>query len=93
MLTLPTIIFGLVVALLIGAVYHFIRGGSGWMLLLYLGLSTLGFASGQALSMWRGWSLFMFGVLDIGLGAIGSAVFLIFGEWLSHIEVKNESGV
>jgi hypothetical protein len=43
--------------------------------------------------MWRGWNLFMFGSLDIGMGVIGSVVILIFGEWLSRIETKNESGV
>jgi len=62
-------------------------------LLLYLGLSTLGFALGQWISMWRGWNLFMFGALDIGMGVIGSVAILIFGEWLSRIEVQKESGV
>lgn len=87
MLTLPTIIFGLVVALLLGALYHAIRGGSGWRLVFYFGLSILGFALGHFLSAWQSWNLFMIGSLDLGMGILGSVLFLIGGEWLSRIEV------
>jgi len=91
--TLPTLVFALLVALLCGALYHFVRGGSGWYLLYYFICSMLGFAAGQGLSIWRGWFILKFGVLDIGMGVIGSLVFLVLGDWLSRIEVKNESGV
>ncbi|MCC6259885.1 MAG: hypothetical protein IT311_03390 [Anaerolineales bacterium] len=93
MLTLPSIVLGLVCALLLGAVYHVVRGGGGWRLLLFLGVSILGFAGGQALSVWLGWRLWMAGALDLGMGSIGSLLFLAVGEWLSRIEVKNESGL
>jgi len=96
-MTLPTLLFALLIALLCGVLFHFLRGrkesSSGWRLLLYLGLSTLGFALGQWISMWRGWNLFMFGALDIGTGVIGSVAMLMFGEWLSRIDTQKESGV
>lgn len=92
-MTLPTLLLALLIALLCGVLFHIVRGGGGWRLLLYLGLSTLGFALGQWISMWRGWNLFMFGSLDIGMGMIGSIAILILGEWLSRIEVQKESGV
>jgi hypothetical protein len=92
-MTLPTLLLALLIALLCGALFHIVRGGGGWRLLLYLGLSTLGFALGQWISMWRGLNLFMFGALDIGMGVIGSVAILILGEWLSRIEVQKESGV
>jgi len=92
-MTLPALLLALLITLLCGALFHMLRGGSGWRLLLYLGLSTLGFALGQLLSMWLGWSLFMFGALDIGMGVIGSVAILMLGEWLSRIEVQKESGV
>ena len=92
-MTLPTLLLALLITLLCGALFHILRGGSGWRLLLYLGLSTLGFALGQWISMWRGWNLFMFGALDIGMGVIGSVAILMLGEWLSRIEVQKESGV
>ena len=86
-MTLPTLLFALLIALLCGALFHIVRGGSGWRLLLYLGLSTLGFIVGQLVSMWRGWDLFMFGSLDIGMGVIGSAAILAFGEWLGRVQM------
>jgi hypothetical protein len=92
-MTFPIILFGLVVAVLIGALFHVLRGGSGWHLLLYIGLSVLGFALGQWLNMVSGWELYMFGMLDLGMGAVGSVLSLSFGEWLSRVEKKNKSGV
>ncbi len=91
--TLPTLILALLIALLCGALYHFARGGSGWKLLYYFGASALGFAAGQEISIWRGWVVFQFGALDVGLGAIGSFVFLALGEWLSRFEAINKSGL
>lgn len=93
MVTLPAALFGLVVALLIGALFHALRGGSGWRLLLYLGLSILGFALGQAAGIFFGWVLYKFGVLDIGLGVVGGILVLVIGDWLSRIESRKESGV
>jgi hypothetical protein len=92
-MTIPMLLFALLIALLCGVLFHILRGGSGWRLLLYFGLSILGFAVGQWFSTWRGWHLLMFGALDIGMGLIGSSLFLVLGEWLSRIETKNESSV
>ncbi len=92
-MTLPTLLFALLIALLCGVLFYLLRGGSGWRLLLYLGLSILGFAVGQFVSMWRGWDLFMFGSLDIGMGVVGSVLFLMLGEWLSRIDTQNKSSV
>jgi len=81
-MTLPAILFGLVVSLLAGALFHAVRGGSGWRLLLYLGLSLLGFMLGQAVVIWLGFVLFEFGALDLGMGMIGSVLFMAAGAWL-----------
>ncbi|MGZ9166103.1 MAG: hypothetical protein ACXW4U_13095 [Anaerolineales bacterium] len=87
-MTLPTILLGLLIALLYGAVYHLIRGGSFWRLLLYLGLSVLGFTAGHIVGLWRGWMLIPLGSLNLGLSSIGSMVILILGDWLGHIEAN-----
>jgi hypothetical protein len=92
-MTIPNLLFALLIALLCGVLFHILRGGTGWRLLFYFGLSALGFAVGQWLSTVRGWHLFMFGALDIGMGGIGSVVFLVAGEWLSRIESTKESSV
>jgi uncharacterized membrane protein YeaQ/YmgE (transglycosylase-associated protein family) len=92
-MTIPNLLFALLITLLCGVIFHILRGGSGQRLLFYFLLSTLGFAVGQWVSYARGWHLLMFGALDIGMGVIGSVVFLVVGEWLSLIETKKESGV
>jgi len=92
-MTIPVLLFALLISILCGTLFHLLRGGGGWRLLLYIGLSILGFAVGQWISTARGWHLLMFGALDIGMGLIGSVVFLIGGEWLSRIETKKESSV
>jgi len=92
-MTLPLILLALLIALLAGTIFHILRGGNGWRLLLYLVLSALGFAVGQGLSMWRGWYLLRFGALEIGVGLAGSFIFLAAGDWLSRFESADESGV
>ncbi len=92
-MTLPTILLALVIAMLYGAVYHFFRGGGGWRLLLFFGLSIAGFALGQLIGAWQGWYFFMLGSLNVGMGSVGSFFVLALGEWLSRIDSKKESGV
>jgi uncharacterized membrane protein YeaQ/YmgE (transglycosylase-associated protein family) len=92
-MSFPTLLFALLIAFLCGALFNIFRNGNGWRLFYYLVLSLLGFAVGQWVHVSQGWILFVFGMLDIGLGVVGSIVFLILGEWLSRIEVKNESSV
>jgi hypothetical protein len=90
-ITLPTLTIALLIALLCGALYHLVRDGGGWYFLFYCVLSMLGFAAGQGVSAWRGWIVLQFGMLDVGMGVIGSFIFLVIGEWLSKIDVKNEN--
>ena len=88
-MTLPSILFALLIALLYGALYHLFRGGGFWRLILYLSLSTLGFAAGYFIGYWFGWLIFPLGQLDVGSASIGSLIFLVGGDWLSRIEVKS----
>lgn len=93
MITVPVLLFGFVIALLIGAIYHAIRGGDGWQLVLYLFLSMAGFAAGQWTSMARNWFLFTFGALDIGVGVLGSVLFLAIGDLLTRAKPGGKSSV
>jgi len=87
-MTSPTILFALIIALLYGALYHLLRGGGFWRLVLYLGLSVVGFAIGHLIGLWRGWAFAPLGSLNLGVSSIGSFVILVFGDWLSRIEAK-----
>jgi hypothetical protein len=93
MTTYPTLLFAIIIAILYGALFHFFRGGGGWRLLLYIGLSILGFVIGHLVGTWRGWLILMLGPINLGMGTLGSAVFMVLGGWLSHIEGKRESKV
>lgn len=85
-MTLPTLLFALLVALLYGALYHLLRGGGFWRLALCLGLSVVGFVAGQLVGLWRGWIFFPLGSLNLGISTIGSIFALVLGDWLSRIE-------
>ena len=92
-MTLPSLLFALLVALFYGAMYHLIRGGNFWRLFLYFSLSICGFAVGHFIGIWRGWIFIPFGSLNLGLSSLGSVILLVFGDWLSRIEVEEGSKV
>lgn len=81
-MTIPALLFAFVIALLIGALFHAIRGGGAGRLFINFGFSILGFALGHVSGMWFELSLYQFGVLELGLGILGSVLFLIAGAWL-----------
>ena len=87
-MTIPTILFALLIALLYGALYHLVRGGGFWRLLLYLGLSVFGFAAGHMVGLWRGWMFLPFGPLNLGVSSIGSLALLVTGDWLTRLETR-----
>lgn len=87
-MTLPSILLGLLISLLIGSLFHLWRGGSLARLLLYLALSAAGFFAGQWIGSWQKLLLFPIGALNLGMTAIGSLVFLFAGYWLSLVEVR-----
>jgi len=84
-MTLPSAVFGLLCALLIGALFHVAVDGGPGRLLLYLVLSVAGFGAGQWIAASRHWSIFPVGPLDVGIAAIGSILFLLLGHWLSMV--------
>jgi hypothetical protein len=87
-MTFPSLLFASLVALFYGALYHLIRGGGFWRLLLYLCLSIAGFITGHLLGIWRGWTFLPLGALNLGLSSLGSVMLLLIGDWLSRIEAS-----
>jgi hypothetical protein len=85
---LPTLLFGLLVALFYGALYHLMRGGGFWRLLLYFCLSISGFILGHLIGIWRAWTFLPLGELNMGLSSLGSITVLLIGDWLSRIEAS-----
>lgn len=92
-MTLPALLFALLIACLYGAAYHFLRGGGGGLLFLYLVLSVLGFGVGHLAALWLGWDFLPLGQFRLGLSSVGSLIMLVIGDWLSRVEVRPESKV
>jgi hypothetical protein len=84
-MTIPSLLFALLIALALGALYHLIRGGGAAHLVTYLLMSVLGFAAGHLVGLWRGWVFFPLGPLNLGLEIAGALVFLVLADWLIHL--------
>lgn len=87
LVTLPTLIFGLLIASLYGALFHLFTGGGIGRLFLYLLLSWVGFLAGQLLASYLGWDFDLIGPLHVGTSTLSSFIFLITGYWLNRFEV------
>ena len=92
-MTIPAVLVALLFVLLYGAIYHLLRGGGIGYLLLFFGLSAVGFGAGHLLSLWLNWDFFPVGQINLGLSTVGSLITLILGDWLSRIEARTESKV
>ena len=90
-MTIASFLFALLLALLLGALYHFIRDGGLWHLFVYLVASVLGFAVGHLIGLWRSWVLFEFGPFNLGLEVIGSLIVLVLADWLLHLPPRAPS--
>jgi hypothetical protein len=91
-MTIPSLVLGIVVALLIGALFHLFLDGGFWRLILYLFLSLVGFAVGELIGSWRHWILFPIGTLNLGMDIVGSLVILGLGYWFSLVRVQRRGG-
>ena len=92
-MTLPAILFSLLLALLYAALYHLVRDGGFWRLILFCFLSMFGFALGYLVGLWRGWVWIPLGTINLGVCTVGSLLMLLLGDWLSLFEVSLESKV
>lgn len=88
-MTFPALIFGILVAALIGSAFHVWRGGNLGKLVLYLILSEAGFWMAQILGDQIGWRFWSVGVINLGMCVLGSSVFLGVGHWLSLVKPEN----
>ena len=83
-LTFPSFIFGSVVAILFGAVYHLWRGGDWKIFLLAEFASLLGFWLGHFLAFAFNWELANLGPVFVAQAIIGSVLALGFVHWLGQ---------
>ena len=88
LMTLPSILIGIVISSLYGAAFHLWRGGGPGRLLFYLILAWIGFwIIGQLLlGSLLGLTFLALGPLHLGAASLGAAASLGVGYWLSLVE-------
>lgn len=84
-MTIPSLVFGLLVSSLMGAMFHLWRGGNLGRLILYLILAWVGFWGGHFLGNSMGWTFGSIGPLRFGPALIGGVITLGVGYWLSLV--------
>jgi hypothetical protein len=87
-MTLPTILFGILLSSVYGAAYHLWRGGSVRRLTLFLVLAWAGFWAGDTLGWLLNWNFGSVGNLNAGMGTVGAALFLLAGDFISRIRLR-----
>ena len=91
-LTIPLLIFGSLIGLLIGALFHLVAGGKLIRLVFCMIFGLLGFWAGNYLSLRFGFLLLSYGQISYGTTLITSLVFSAVGYWISG-ENKPEDGL
>lgn len=89
-MTLPALLFGILISTLYGVAFHLWRGGGIGRLVLYLILAWVGFWIGQFLGEQFGWSFGSLGSLHLGSATFFSMAFLSVGYWLSLVQVERK---
>jgi hypothetical protein len=89
-MSIPVLLFGIVLSTLYGAAFHLWRGGGMTKLILYLILGWVGFWAGHFLGSVLDWTFGSLGQLRLGTATLSSIVFLGVGYWLSLVEVERK---
>jgi hypothetical protein len=82
-LTLPVFIFGSLVGLLVGAMFHLIAGGRLIRLVFCLVFGWIGFWGGNFFSQKFGIQILQYGQISYGTSIILSFVLAAGGYWIS----------
>jgi hypothetical protein len=88
-MTVPSVLLGLLIAMIPAFLWHFLSGGTMKRLLLLIILSWVGFWLGHLIALWRGWTFLKLGPIFLGTALIFSIIFVIGGSWLSSYSSEN----
>ncbi len=87
-LSFPSFLFGSVIAILLGSIYHLWQGGNWKVLLLAEFASLLGFWFGHFLGFVFSWEVANLGPIYLVQAVIGSVFALGFVYWLGQNDTK-----
>jgi hypothetical protein len=82
MMTLPAFLFGSLISIFIGSIFHLIVGGNFRKLVLFLFFAWFGFWLGYYLSNRIAFSIWQLGLFDMGFCVLGSVLTLLFIYWI-----------
>jgi hypothetical protein len=85
-MTLPALLFGILLAAFYGALFHVWKGDALKRLFLYLFLAEIGFWGGHVLAAFLHWNFATIGPLNAGLATLVCFLTLFVGRWLSQVE-------
>lgn len=89
-MTVPALLFGILVSTMMGAMLHVLVDGGLWRLSLYIILAWIGFWGGHVLGSTLGWTFWSVGPLHLGMALLGGLVVLFIGYWLSLVQVEKK---
>jgi len=89
-MTVPALLFGILVSTLMGAALHLLAGGSLWRLGAFILVAWVGFWAGHVLGGNLGWTFLGVGPLNLGAALLGGLVALLIGYWLSLVQVEKK---
>lgn len=90
-MTLPSILLGTLIAMIIGFGFHFWRGGGLKWLIVYNLFSILGFWTGHSIAMLFKINFLPLGPINLGSAIIAAVVLLFAGYWLSMASVETSA--
>jgi uncharacterized membrane protein YeaQ/YmgE (transglycosylase-associated protein family) len=91
-LTFPVLVFGSIVGLLIGALFHLVAGGKLIRLIFCLIFGWIGFWVGNYFSQRFEIQIYQYGLISYGTSIIASLIFAAGGYWISG-ENKPDPGL
>ena len=91
-MTLPAFLFGSVIGLQLGAVFHLWRGGGLGKLIGFIFFGESGFWVGHYAAQFWDIEFWDVGPIHIGIALLGCILFLFLGRWLMEF-TKNEGRV
>jgi len=91
-LTIPSLLFGCLVATFLGAAFHLWKDGGLGRLLLYIILAWAGFWGGHFLAESSGITFGSMGQIHFGMAIVMALIVLFVGHWLSLIRKEEQPG-
>ena len=82
-MTIPSFLFGLLVSLFYGSLFHLILDGGFGRLIVYIFFSVIGFWAGHLFGSVLGFNFLAVGPLNLGMATIFCWISMAIGFWLS----------